>query len=388
MKKFTALIAAIVIAFSVTACGKGETVDNKYTADQSYIYGMDYIIYERLGDIDYVKGIQLMNNLGVKSLRNWMHCDWFMDEELTIKQGSVDAMKESIAELNKYGFQIIGMSHKNFNYTGNTSLKPPRDTTEGSYYLEWLDLYEETWYTLAGLFPEIQIWEIDNETNNTDFMKSTEGGDFGLYDMIDMSTDMFYRASKGIHRANPEAVTVMGGFVTWNGEAFLEGVYENIKSGEFGEGSTDPDDYFQALAWHPYTSGFDKESFIEDNLALYDIAYSYEGKHKTVYFTELGNWTNTQSPELAAQYLQMVYEATLESLPFVESIHYYAMFDNILDNNNQCGLFYDPNPERIDMGPDGRADPGAPKPAAYAYQQMTGASGSLDLLKTPLSEIQ
>lgn len=280
------------------------------------------------------------------------------------------------------------MSHKNFNHTGNTSLKPPRDMSEGSVYRDWLELYEETWYVLAGLFPEITIWEIDNETNNTDFMKSTEGGDFGLYDMIDISTDMFYYGSKGIHRANPDAVTVMGGFVTWNGEAFLDGVYRNIKSGMFGEGSTNPDDYFQTLAWHPYTNEFNEATFVAENQALYDIAYGYEGKHKTVYFTELGNWTNIQSPENAALYVKQVYATTLEFLPFVESIHYYAMFDNILDNNNRCGLFYDPNPDRIDLGPDNlRADPGAPKPAAYAYRQMTGASGALDLLKTPLSSL-
>lgn len=68
----------------------------------------------------------------------------------------------------------------------------------------------------------------------------------------DISTDMFFYGSRGVHRANPEAVTVMGGFVTWSGEGFLKAVYENIESGSFGEGSTDPDDYFQALAGTVY----------------------------------------------------------------------------------------------------------------------------------------
>ena len=77
----------------------------------------------------------------------------------------------------------------------------------------------------------------------------------------------------------------------------MKAVYENIESGSFGEGSTDPDDYFQALAWHPYTNGFNAEAFVTANQSLYDIAYSYEGKHKTVYFTELGNWDATQGAD-------------------------------------------------------------------------------------------
>ena len=390
MKRLFFKKAALVVSVLFFACGVAGCKREKdsYTADQKYLYGMDYILFEGLGNgIDYVKGVQLLNNLGVKSLRHWMHVDWFMDEEFNLKEENVETMRAMLAELKKYDFQIIGMNHNNFNYTGMTSAKPPRDTEEGSYYREWLALYEESWYRLASLFPEITIWEIDNETNNVDFMPSTEGGDFSLSTMTDISTDMFYYGSKGVHRANPDATTVMGGFVTWNGEAFLEGVYENIKSGDFGEGSTDPDDYFQALAWHPYTNGFNADRFVEDNRALYNIALRYEKKHKTVYFTELGNWTATQSEETAAEYLTQGYKVTAERLPFVESIHYYRMFDNVIDNNNVSGIFYDPNPDRVDMTPDGRANPGAPKAAAYAYQRMTGRTGSLELLMTDLSTL-
>lgn len=104
MKKLVCVFLSAVLCLSCAACGNEGEQPDTYTADQSYIYGMDYIIYERLGDIDYVKGIELMSNMGVKSLRHWMHCDWFLDDELTVKQGNVDAMKEIIAELAKYDF--------------------------------------------------------------------------------------------------------------------------------------------------------------------------------------------------------------------------------------------------------------------------------------------
>lgn len=385
IKRALSLLLAVALLCAVLAgCGKKEEPP---TADQTYLYGMDYIAFEGVGNgIDYEKAFALMDNLGVKSIRHWMHVDWFFDESFQVKQTNVDTMKAILAEAAKYDFQLVGMNHHNINKYGFSHVNDKVSPSSG-YYAEWLENYERGWYELAKLFPEITIWEIDNETNNLDFMHNAEGaGAFSLQEMADISTDLFFYGSRGVHQANPEATTVMGGFVTWSGEGFLKAVYENIKSGNFGEGSTNPDDYFQALAWHPYTRGFQAESFVAANQSLYDIACGYEGKHKTVYFTELGNWDATQSADKAAEYIQAVYRTTAESLPFVESIHYYRAFDNILDNNCQGGIFRDPNPDREDMerGTGRRADPGSPKPSAYAYQEAAGGSGSLDLLTTAL----
>ncbi len=386
-KRVFCLLLALALALPLFGCSQ-EPEEEGYPVDPGFLYGMDYIAYEGIGNgIDYVKAFQLMDNMGVQSIRHWMHVTWFFDEDFNVIQGNVDTMKEILAEAQKYDFQIIGMSHRNINKYGY-SHQNDKVSRDSPYYQEWIANYERGWYELVKLFPEITIWEIDNETNNTDFMRNAEGGPaFSLQEMADISTDMFFYGSRGIHRANPDAVTVMGGFVTWSAEGFLKKVYDNIKSGGFGEGSTDPDDYFQCLAWHPYTNGFNETSFINQQQALYDIAYSYEGKHKKVYFTELGNWTYTQNNEqVAADYVKQVYAVTAEKLPWVESIHYYRAFDNIIDNNCQGGLFADPNPDRVDVNPitGERRNPGAPKPAALAYQQMTGGEGPLDLLETKL----
>ena len=386
--KLTALLLSLTMLCTLcfTGCNNSKTKKDTYPVEAGYLYGMDYIAYEGIGNgIDYVKAFELMHNMGVTSIRHWMHMTWFFDQDFNVKQENVDTMKAIIAEAQKYGFQLIGMSHANINKFGS-GFENAKISPDSSYYPEWIGNYERGWYELVSLFPEITTWEIDNETNNTDFMKNAEGGTFSLKEMTNISTDLFYYGSKGVHRANPDATTVMGGFVTWSGKAFLKGVYENIQSGKFGEGSTNPDDYFQALAWHPYTNGFDAESFVKDNQELYDIAYSYEGKHIKVYFTELGGWTSKQTDDTAAEYVKAVYQTVKDRLPFVESIHYYRDFDNIIDNNNQSGLFYDPNPDRVDKkyGSSERANPGAPKKAAYAYQEMAGGSGSLDLLTTVL----
>ena len=59
-----------------------------------------------------------------------------------------------------------------------------------------------------------------------------------------------------------------------------------------------------------------------------------------------------------------------------------------MDDGNNSGLFHDPNIERIDyiFGTETRANPGSPKEAAYAYQEMAGGSGPLNLLEIILNE--
>ena len=385
-------LPSIFLCISLIGCSEETSIlksDDKieYLADQQYIYGMDYTSIEGVGNkIDYVKAYELLHNMGVKSVRNWMHCTYFFDSKFNPYNEAIEMMHDMISIMQGYGMQIIGMNHKNFNKYGRTNGKILRDMSEGSYYREWLQLFEDTYYHLATTFPEITIWEIENETNNNEFMQNAKGGQFSLQEMIDISTDLFYFGSKGLHRANPNIQTVMGGFVTWNAEAFLEGVYENIESGEFGEGSTNPDDYFQCLAWHPYTKNFDADSFVENNNEIYNISLKHETKAKKVYFTELGGWNSSQSAEKASKYLKEVYSTALARMPYVESIHYYRCFDNILDNGCNAGLFHDPNPERIDylFGTEQRANPGSPKQTAYVYQEMTGASGSLTLLEITL----
>lgn len=80
-----------------------------------------------------------------------------------------------------------------------------------------------------------------------------------------------------------------------------------------------------------------------------------------------------------------LYTVIAEQMPYVESLHYFRAFDNISNNGELAGMFYDPNPGRIDVmpGSDVRRTPGAPKPFAYAYQQAAGGMGSLDVLMTP-----
>lgn len=399
MKKIISVALTVGILLGLFGCQKPEESGyGDYPVDKGYLYGMDYIAFEGVHNgIDYKKGFELMHNLGVQSMRNWMHVTWFFTENLERHEGSIQLMHDIIAEAEKYDIQLVGMSHGNFNKGGleNCKAKPARDLSEGSYYLEWLELYEESWRLLASEFTEITYWEIDNECNNIDFMPRLGGGTFSQRQMADIFTDMLFYASRGIHAGNPQAITVMGGITEPSGlgsgqnKAFLQLLYDNIASGKFGEGSVDPDDYFECAAWHPYLLKFDADLFVKYNDEIYQVILDNEHRHKKVFLTEVGCWTlNLSSQELAATYLEEMYRTVESRMPYVEAVHYFRAFDNVADNNNNSGIFYDPNPNRIDnVSETGkRANPGAPKPAAYAFQRLTGATGDLTILETKLND--
>ena len=102
--------------------------------------------------------------------------------------------------------------------------------------------------------------------------------------------------------------------------------------------------------------------------------------------TEFG-WQETVYPmENIVSGIGNLFRTIAEQMPYVESLMYFRMFDNVADNMNIAGIFYDPNPEREDIIDGVRRCPGAPKPAAYAFQQACGGIGDLELLKDERQE--
>ena len=265
-------------------------------ANKEYLYGMCDLAWSEYSwnpnnPIDYTVTSQLIKNLGCKSVRNWMHCNWLMDNPTTFNEKNLALAHEIVDDLVAQGYQIIGMNHSNFHAKGyanssSTVAKPARDLSDGSDYLKWLDDYETTWYNIAKEFPEIMYWEIDNESNSDTFFEKLTGGTFTLRQKADIYTDMLYFASRGIHRANPNANTVMGGLVISTAETFLEYIYENIYADD--SWSQYPDDYFQIAAWHPYMAAFTPDKFRKTNEDIYKVIRTNEGKDKKVFITEFG----------------------------------------------------------------------------------------------------
>lgn len=365
---------------------------------KGFLYGMDYLsfLWDENG-ADYQTGFQLLKNLGVRSIRQWMHFGSYMEDWHTFRPSAVKKMHEILAEADRYGIQVVGMNHVNWSLEENAFCvgKPSRTQPD---YPRWLEIYEENWYLAVREFPEILYWEIDNEINNKDFLYIQ--GHFGeklpTAELASMSADLLFYASRGIHRANPQAITVMGGIVDPYGLGipetdtgttmvnFMEALYDAIASGRHG--STHPDDFFEVAAWHPYYyKNAPDDYFVQKNQEIYDVILRREKKDKKVFLTEFGwdesLWDMAEIPGA----IEKLFPLIQERMPYVEALHYYRLFDDVTENHNTAGLFCDPVPSRRDILPktgECRAA-GSPKPSAYSYQRAAGGQGPLDLFQHP-----
>ena len=388
-KKLSALLLGFLVV--LTGCVNVPTDDDSQSTgglevDKSLIFGMTDLSYQEEGT-DYRYTHQLFKNMGVKSVRLWMHCNWFMNSPTEYSESGLAKMKAIYNDIKGDGYQIIAMNHSNFHATGMinssaTTAKPARDLTEGSYYMQWLNDLETTYYNMVLAFPEIEYWEIDNECNNDDFMPKLGGGLFSLEEKAQIYYDMMYFASRGIHRANPNAITVMGGLVTWNATTFLNYIYDLIESKD--SWSKNPDDYFQVACWHPYMDYFSKNKFINENNDIYNVVKTREKKDKKVFLTEFGfSEGKGHRVDDQAQYIKDVYAACRDDLYYVESMHYFRMYDDYSstwgsDAEKTFGLFYDPIDYKTADGIKIK-DLAEPKPGAIAFQEIAGGNGPLNI---------
>lgn len=362
--------------------------------DNRNIYGMCYLALENKEVFDVVKGNELLKNLGVKSVRNWMHFESLLIDENTLNTEKYLSMKEIIIQQQEYGIQTIGMNHHCLgldrkSYVGKVHFDNPR-------YQEWLEIYEKSWYTLVSGYPEITYWEIDNEFNNHDFMYLYYDKErkLSLKEMAIITVDMLYYASRGIHRANPNAITIMGGLVDTHpyvegdpyyvlGKGtiipFLEEVYKIIYSNKYGTINTD--DFFECVCWHPYYyhKALDLE-FVSKNNDIYNTIKKLEKRDKKVFLTEFGWSEDHVSQKEIATFIESMFSMVLKEMPYVESLHYFRMLNNFYENDQKYGLFHDPKEDviNIDVKTNKRSI-GGPKMAAYAYQRAANGSGKLDL---------
>ncbi len=404
--KISAAALAMVIGGSVLAGCSEDPAPENAKFDRSGLYGMCYLLQERDYDPDFEMEpeVEVMKNMGVKSVRQWMHFSALLKSPTALNEQKCDNMHKLLSLCSDAGMINIGMNHTNFYHGGAIVGKPMRDLGSEDY-VDWLNDYYTSWHTLVTEFPEVVYWEIDNEVNNKDFMTDTQGNDvYSQTEMAAIATDMFYYASRAIHDANPKAKTVMGsltepqGLGTGSTTHFLQMLYDNIKSGNYGyfygkedkeKASTNPDDYFEIAGWHPYVwDGFDADFFVEVNNEFYQVILDNEGKHKEVFFTEVGFNDVGRTEEETTGYLELLYKTIEERMPYVTMVHYYKIYDVGNKTNwegggtySRFGLFYDPDPSRTYPTLTGEtAVNGAPKSKAYKFQELAGGSGSLELL--------
>ena len=316
--------------------------DNEDTLEvnRALFYGVCYCAYEAKVwyGRDVAAEIQAMEEIGAKSTRVWMRSTHMMKDPKTFNTNAVTAMKDIIADAQGKGIQVIGMNCNWFSGTEDYMAVPERNMEASSDYMKFLADYEETWYQMATKFSEIDTWEIGNEWNHDTFLHPLDyienGTTFTNSERAEIATDMLYYASRGIHRGNPNAKTVLGGLVDvyednyGDAKTFLEMIYINIESGQWP--SNNPDDYFQIAAWHPYNhSGAPNAAWVQRQKDIYQVILDHEGHDKVVLFTEIGLSDYGKAEKDATQKDDVITTLTLirDELSFVQSVHWFRMFD-------------------------------------------------------------
>lgn len=358
-KRFIAavLCVAVIIGSTLTGCMVSTKEEEENKVDKSLLYGMDEPISE--GEINgtwessQVNGFsietttKLAGALGCKSFRFRLPAGFIIAPDQYSESGYA-YLKKAIAGFHTEGVtNLIGNAMIFPQYTSfrpDTDKSVPRPTDDS--YGEWLEAVSDMWEAIATLFPEITKWEVGNEFNSDVFFHPNgyigvdgtlaEGsGGFTDEEQAIVVTDYMYYASKGLKKGNPDAKCVMPGIGPIGlsfrvVKYFLEDVYTYIESGNapYGkEKSTDPDDYFDYLGWHPYTSVVNK-MWLNENNNIYKVAIAHGDEGKPVIFTEFGFTDRGDDNQQTAQcrYLEKAFEYMLNDMPYVETCCEFRMY--------------------------------------------------------------
>ena len=244
--------------------------------ERFYGVGEPLVQRQREQGIDAPAYLELVKGLGCNAFRSWMHLTELLNDPVT---PNMEEVKKHTALLDRAAvldIEVTAMSHEWFLPEGCKQRMghavPKRDLTPGSLYMQTMEMLETSFHTMVSLFPQVRIWEVGNEWNLNaflhpdGFLDTDMSAPFTADEKMDIAVDMMYFAARGVRRANPKALVAsfspalstpgLGGDmpdylpvmygVAWT----LDKVYRRIKSGNFW--STDTDDYFDLVAWHPY----------------------------------------------------------------------------------------------------------------------------------------
>lgn len=304
-------------------------------------------------------------NLGVKSMRVWMHLKMVFEREsesdtLHFKEDAVANYHRYFALLKEAGVeQILVMNHQFIKpwdyYSHDSQCLPDPWNGEYDYYVRTLKIYEQAYVMMQTEFPEITYWEVGNEFESQQFMHKagwTMGNSdylFTVPELTLMSADLMWYANRGLKSVNPASVTVSPGCSSGkNVPTFIESMYDQItvsKSVPTGQPfyDNDPDHYFQIMAWHPYAH-YDTDAVLERSDTIYGIMKRYGDGDKKVWFTECGfsNSEHADDETMLEKYTYYLDEIAKRS--YAETIFIFRLTnlhnfqDNALETN--YGIMY------------------------------------------------
>lgn len=356
-----------------------------YDVNHTYFYGVGYVDDQMYNRVTVDQAVYLIKSLGSRSVRVWANC---CEDSHHLKDWYVQRLHDLAGKLKASGIQVIFTFYFWESPVSTFTYIPRRDLTAGSNYMKALQNWEDMTYMVIKEFPEIDYWELGNEWNHdgainpSDYKQDGSGGPAFTYEeKADISTDLIQRTMKSARRAGSKARMLLPAMAPSDGmdgiamTSYLERIYQNIESGEWG--TTNRSDFFDALAWHPYIgSRMPDLEWVSNNNRLYKVAIDHGDAGIPVYLTELGfpDGGNPRADEEQSKYLVAAYDLIKKYMPYVESLHYYRMFTDSSRGSDTYGLINQPE------------DGFGPKAKGLAYQKMTGGTGDLSKFYMPLED--
>ena len=374
MKKRITRLFAVCLAASVLllgSCSKGEE-KKENGADQSFLYGINYVDSQMSDRISVSQMAYLSSALGATSIRIPADC---METGTTFLAAAQSRLHELHSSLTLSGFDQIIFEIGTFPVDGVMGNTVPYPDLEDEEYLSFLDEVEEMAKLLAKEYSEVTYWQIGNQLNNDRFLhpigwqeENSPVSPFTMEEKTALAVDIMYRTMQGVRAAGSDATVIMPGIYGQDGlgsdtmVSFLDGIYTNIKSGKHG--SDKVKDFFDALAWHPSTDSEPDQAWVDANNKLYQVAEKNGDKKRKVYLTEFGfDCAEDEAKEAQqAEWITKAYNLVKSDLSYVESMHYYRLFN---DGCEGYGLFHEP---RDGFGPTAKGT---------AFQKLSGATADL-----------
>ena len=338
------------------------------------------------------------NQLGVESQRVWMSVPHIItraedSNELSINQSLANTFHNHFLRLKAAGVKRIMVMLSRFvypyDYAHCSANCAPDPTDEADVYKTWLEMQYQAFKLIAKEFPEITLWECGNEYDLDTFLyknglkdeeswgplESARDYTFTNTQKAYITADICYLASKAFKLYNPENQIVMPGMSkyaadksndhitlsTANKKFYFEEFYKHIESGNLPtletEKVTDPDKYFDIIAYHAYASSVaDFETY---NDTLMATAAAHGDGDKRIWITELGFTEENfggRGTEDAQNAIATLADGMLTSLEqdkykdLIETVHFFRLSDTegLIESNvkESCfGIYYSPNAE-------------------------------------------
>lgn len=336
-----------------------------------YGIGEPISMFEMTGEVNADESLDRYEALGVTAVREWMHLPLVLSDPDTVKPEALKAFTRVLNRMKEMDMEITGMNHEFF-LAGDELRRGhnemyPRDLTDGSLYMQTLELLERSWCTMAKAFPQVEQWEVGNEWNLDTFLHPI-GWQYGTPgftedEKMDIAIDLMYFSAKGIRRGNPKAKVVsfspavtqpnLGG----RGAIFcppaygmvlaISKMYERIKSGNFWSDNTD--DYFDMIAIHPYmltqimpmaaseTYPAERRFFRAESpdaawRAPIDMVYTIMSMNgdgnKQMLLTEMGfsDWGIPGLDDKQAEMQAQMFDYVEKTMPYVKTIHTFRLY--------------------------------------------------------------